>query len=55
MKPIRTYERLMQLECYAYERWRYSLHTDFCNTFWYRLATACNRAVKAHPDYRGKR
>jgi len=44
----RSFERLMELECYAYNRWL----RHFSN-FWYRLAKACNRAVRAHPDYRG--
>ncbi len=46
----RTYDRLMQLECYAYGRWLKSF-----STYWYRLGAACNRAVKAHPEYRGVR
>jgi hypothetical protein len=44
----RDYARLLQLEFYAYLRWRKS------GSVWaYRLAVACTRAVKAHPEYRG--
>lgn len=48
--PKRTYERLMALEIYAHTRWVRTL-----SEFWHRLAAACNRAVKAHPEYRGRR
>ncbi len=50
MKP-RTYDQLMRLEIYAHGRWVKSLFRPF----WHRLAVACSRAVKAHPEYRGAR
>jgi hypothetical protein len=43
----RTLEHLMRLECYAYERW-----IKRRSNFWYRLCVACNKAMKAHPDFR---
>ncbi len=49
---MRTVERLQRLEVYAYRRWQASGHAS---AFWYNLTAACNRAVKAHPDYRGLR
>lgn len=46
----RTIERLMQLECFAYRRWLSSF-----SAVAYRLAKACNRAVKDRAEYRGVR
>ena len=45
---VRTFDRLMQLECYAYNRWVKSF-----SQLWYRLAAACNKAVKRHAEYKG--
>lgn len=46
----RTFDRLLSLECYAYGRW-----VRTASPVWRRLAVACNRAVKSHPEYRGVR
>jgi hypothetical protein len=50
MTRQRSYDQLMRLECYAYRRWLRSFAP-----FWLRLGAACNRAVKAHAEYRGVR
>ena len=50
MRKRRSFNRLVDMECYAYTRWLRGM-----SEFWHRLAAACNRAVKAHPEYRGVR
>lgn len=46
----RSLRRLMDMQCYAYQRW-----IDSHSEFWYKLAVACTKSVKDHREYRGVR
>jgi hypothetical protein len=50
MHRERSYDRLMLVERFAYNRW-----VKRRSGWWYALTVAANRAVKDHREYRGVR